>query len=515
MNSYNILVLEDSPTDAEIVLRALKKTEIVFSAKIVGTKKDFIEAISSSEHIPDIILADYSLPSFHGLEAVELGKKYCPETPIIFVSGAIGEEIAVETLKRGATDYVLKDGLFRLGPAVSRALKESGEKKILLQTERERMRIEQQLISENRAKDEFLALLSHELRNPLGALALNVEIIAEKVKDPDTMDRIGTIYQQVRHITRLLDDLLDITRITKGTIALKKENVDLEKIALRVIESIRPLAESKKQTIELHFEPVRLIADPVRLEQILINILTNAVKYTGEGGYIRMDTEKQNANAIIRIKDTGMGIAAEMLPKIFNLFIRADQSLARAEGGLGIGLTLARKLAVLHGGNVAARSDGIGKGSEFTVVLPALDSAEKQADTASSKKTLESQMGAVTSIKKKKVLVADDNRNLADAIGEILQKLGADVSVVYDGEGAVSESIKLHPDIALIDIGLPLLDGFAVAQSIRKKFGNDIKIIAISGYGQEKDKHRAFESGFDLYLVKPVSIKDLKAIAQE
>jgi len=506
-----ILMLEDSSTDAELVDRKLRESGIEFTGRLVSSKSGFLDAIKDKENPPDVILADYTLPSFLGTEALALAREYCPETPFIFVTGTMGEETAVEALKSGATDYVLKDRLFRLPDIVDRALAEARERKRLKLAEKHEKEIGQELVVANRAKDDFLAMLSHELRNPLVPLLINAELIAKEAKVPANQERAQAIYRQAHLMSKLLDDLLDVTRITQGKITLKKQLVDVKDIVNDAIEMVRSVADERGHAIMADIAPIRFNADPIRLEQIMVNLLNNAVKYTEHGGRIDVKARQEDGDAVIQVKDTGIGISVDLLPHIFDLFVRGDQSLARTSSGLGVGLTLVKRLVELHGGSVTVASEGPGKGSEFTITMPIVDIEDAGMREEKSDVSPASPKAA---LRGKKVLVVDDNHDLIDALGAALRAFGHTVRVAYDGKSAIHAAGEMRPDVVLLDIGLPEMDGLAVARTLREKFGDSMELIALSGYGQEQDERKAHEAGFDRYVVKPIGLKELQEIVQ-
>ncbi|MBI5003968.1 response regulator [Candidatus Kaiserbacteria bacterium] len=503
-----ILMLEDSATDAELIERKLSESGLVFTGRRVSSKSGFLQAIKDKDEAPDIILADYTLPSFLGSEALAFAKEYCPDTPFIFVTGTMGEERAIEALKSGATDYVLKERLFRLPGVVNRALEEVQERKRLKLVEAREKEAEHEIFEANRAKDDFLALLSHELRNPLVPLLINAEQIAGETEDPATQERAQAIYRQAYHMSKLLDDLLDVTRITQGKITLKKQPVNLKRIVEEAVEMVRPLADEREHTIVAeHVEALRLNADPVRLEQILVNLLNNAVKYTDKGGLIEIMAHREDDNVVITVKDTGVGITLDLLPRVFDLFVRGGHSLARTSSGLGIGLTLVKRLVELHGGVVYATSEGPNRGSTFSVRLPI---GNEERDVAHKSRSLS--RNAAQGTPHRNVLVVDDNRDLTDALGSALRAAGHTVHVAYDGKEAIRIAEKTQPQVVLLDIGLPDMDGLSVARTLRRQFGRSMELIALSGYGQEKDKQKAYKAGFDRYIVKPIGVKELQEI---
>jgi PAS domain S-box-containing protein len=358
----------------------------------------------------------------------------------------------------------------------------------------------ERLAENDRRKDEFLAMLAHELRNPLASIN-NAAQIFGKLETEDDLDWAKEVIQrQVRHLARLIDDLLDVSRISRGKISLRKEPLGLSPIVSSAVEAVRPLMEERKHelSISLINGGLRLEADPMRLEQILVNLLTNAAKYTDGGGRISLTARHEGRDIVIRVRDTGMGIPPQLMPRIFDLFAQGDRTAARSEGGLGIGLTLVRKLAEMHGGSVVAASDGAGEGSEFTVRLPALE--EPAAQQTSPRGTLPR-----VALRSSRVLVVDDNVDNARGLSRLLNLLGHDVRTAHDGPQAIEAARAHRPEVVLLDIGLPGMDGYEVAERLRADACcNDSLIIAVSGYGQPEDLRRSLAAGFDHHLVKPV-----------
>jgi PAS domain S-box-containing protein len=373
-------------------------------------------------------------------------------------------------------------------------------------------RAEEALREADRRKDEFLAVLAHELRNPLAPIRYAVAM-AKKDGTRMTERRLqaqGIIERQVEHMTRLLDDLLDVSRITRGTLVLRRASIDLASVVAAAQESARPLLEARshKLAVSLPREPLRLVADPVRLAQVLGNILINAAKYTDSGGRIELEATQAGGELVVVVRDNGIGISAQMLPRVFTLFAQASPAIERSEGGLGIGLALVRGLVQLHGGTVSARSGGVGHGSEFVVRLP-IGSAAAGVDT--------DEMGAppCTVTKRLRLLVADDNRDSAATCAALLEASGHQVSVAHTGREALDLACRLRPDALLLDIGMPELNGYQLAQRIRGTgWGRRAMLIAITGWGQEQDKRQALAAGFDQHLTKPIDPNVLEALLQ-
>lgn len=357
----------------------------------------------------------------------------------------------------------------------------------------------------DRRKDEFLAMLAHELRNPLTPIRNAAQILKFPGVDAESRRAASDMLdRQVGQMVRLVDDLLDVSRITRGKIGLRKQRVELATIVNHAVETVRSLCESKhhKLTVELPPEPVYLDADPARLTQIVGNLLHNACKFTRRGGHIGLTARGERGQAVIRLRDDGIGIAPDQLPRIFEMFTQADTSLERTQSGLGIGLTLVKNLVEMHEGTVEARSPGIGKGSEFIVRLPAI--AEPAAPEPSEPSPLPKGIS-------RRILIVDDNRDLTDSLAKLLEMSGHEVHVASDGVEGVAAAEKLRPEVILLDIGLPKLNGYEAARKIRERLDGRAVLVAVTGWGQEADRLRSREAGFDAHLVKPL---DLDALAR-
>ncbi len=356
----------------------------------------------------------------------------------------------------------------------------------------------------DRRKNEFLAMLAHELRNPLSAVKNAVQVL----RHPNAQEHIewagDVIDRQVNHLVRLIEDLLDVSRITQGKLQLRKERCELRAVVNRVVETLGPLFQDLSQTISVFIpdDPIPLEADVTRVGQMLVNLLTNAAKYTERGGSISLTAERDGDEAVIAIKDTGIGISAEMLPHIFGLYTQVSDSLGRSQGGLGIGLTLVKSLAEMHGGSVCAFSEGPGKGTEFILRLPA---ARATARTEVKPETKPRDVQRAL-----RVLVVDDNLDTARSMARLLKVMGHDVKMAHDGHSALALAGEFAPDSVLLDIGLPGMNGFEVAEVLRARVCSlHTILIAVSGSGQEEDRHRSRSSGFNHHLVKPVNYDEL------
>jgi PAS domain S-box-containing protein len=371
----------------------------------------------------------------------------------------------------------------------------------------DRRRVEDALKDADRRKHEFIAILAHELRNPLAAINNAVQLSLRQVREEDAEWSKLMIQRQVKHLARLIDDLLEVSRINHGKIELRKQEMDLALVIARAVETVTPLMEQNKHNLMVSIGPgpMNLVGDPARIEQVLENLLANAAKYTEEGGQITL-TARREPELIVTVKDNGIGISTEMLPRIFDLFAQADRSMDRSQGGLGIGLTLVKKLVEMHGGTATAASDGSGKGSEFTVRLPATWEAVAEEQTVEAGRSVTTDTGL-------RVLVVDDNRDAAAGLTRLLQASGFRVTTVADGTAALPAARADRPDVILMDIGLPGMDGYRVAEQLRNDASHHgVLLIAISGYGQDHDRRRSREAGFDHHLVKPVDYDSLLSL---
>jgi signal transduction histidine kinase len=356
----------------------------------------------------------------------------------------------------------------------------------------------------DRRKDEFLAMLAHELRNPLAPIRNALHIMKQPGADGAVVGQMRELMErQVQHMTRMVDDLLDVSRITRGKIDLRKEVVDLASVVDRTVETARPLFEDRghELTVDLPPEPVRLEADPTRLEQVLANLLNNAAKYTDHGGHIWLSARQEGGELVLRVKDTGVGIPADMLPRIFEPFVQSDRVLHHSQGGLGIGLTLVRRLVEMHGGTVTAHSEGPGKGTAVIVRLPALSPKQPIPGARAAGEGSE----PVGAAPQRRILVVDDNVDAAESLAMLLRMEGHDVRVAHDGSAALAAVEADPPDLMFLDIGMPVMNGYDVAQRLRQWPGLEhLLLVAMTGWGQEEDRRRSQEAGFDHHLVKPV-----------
>jgi signal transduction histidine kinase len=549
----NILLVDDQP--ARLLTYQSVLDELGQNLVSVRSGVEALEQMMRQEFA--VVLLDVSMPDMDGFEAARLIHDHprFERTPIIFVTGVhISELDRLKGYKVGAVDYVsipVVPEILRGKVAVlvelyckrrelselNRSLAEANERLAQdnsalqaektrelqslaatlqtanLQLERtnhalqievaERSRAEQALMDADRHKDEFLAMLAHELRNPLAPIRYALHLM----KSTDAADQylgVGrdVIERQLLQLTRLVDDLLDVSRITRGKINLTRERVDLAELVARAIETVRPAIEARAHllTVEVPERTLWLYADPVRLTQVLGNVLANAAKYTDGGGRISVTARRRVRDAEIVVQDSGIGIAPEVLPRIFDLFTQVDQPNDRPRSGLGIGLALVRRLVEMHGGTVSVSSAGAGRGSEFVIRLPiSLERTEPPPDEAPAAASAE------PTRLRRRVLLADDNEDALESLAMLLSLAGHEVHQARDGLQALELAASCRPEIAVLDIGMPGTDGYEVARRIRgAPWGRDIALVALTGWGQESDRRRAEEAGFDLHLTKPV-----------
>jgi signal transduction histidine kinase len=528
----NILLVDDQPSNL-LALRAI----------LEGLGENLVAAHNGEEALRDVldmefavILLDVQMPQLDGFETAELirRRERSRHTPIIFLTAY--EQNEVQTFKGyalGAVDFLCKP----LVPEVLRskvsvfvelkrmAMKLERQAELIRETERrererllleekqrwelDRLRAEsekdkkraEELAAADRRKDEFLAMLGHELRNPLAPILNALHLMRLRAgPNDDTAPMRELIDRQARLMTRLVDDLLDVSRITRGSIHLRKSRVNLRDIVVLTIDSVRPFLTAHRHQLEIQMsqEPIWLNADSTRLEQTIANLLQNAGKYMEDGGKICLTVETMPNQVELKVRDQGIGMSADLVPHVFDLFTQGDKSLDRSQGGLGIGLTLARRLVELHGGTIEAASDGPGQGSLFTVRLPTLPSSAAEAGPSPAS-------AGQSAPPRRRVLIVDDNLDAATSLAMVLRLEGHEVSLAHDGPAALAAIDQHRPEVVFLDIGLPGMSGYEVARRAREGGSmRDGLLVAMTGYGQDQDRQNCHEAGFDLHLVKPV-----------
>ena len=509
-----ILILEDDAGTAQLERRGLERA---------GHRVEVAPSAEAARVIlerggVDLLVLDYKLGgAANGLEVYRELRASGLDVPSMLVTGFSDAAMLAEAIRSGIRDFLPKNEAFLdfFVPAVERLwqqirverqLEEARAKVAREQAARALAEAEKlTLAEEDRRKDEFLAMLAHELRNPLSAISSAVHLARTAPSEEQVVWSNDVITRQVGHLSHLIDDLLDVSRIRLGKIQLRMRVLDLSEVIPRAAETVRPLVDRKRHGLTVALEPGPLLVegDPTRLEQVLVNLLTNAAKYTDEGGRISLSAARAAGEIVVRVTDTGEGISGEMLPRIFDLFIQVDGSLDRSQGGLGIGLTLVRTLVTMHGGSISVESAGLGQGSTFTVRLP--ESSRRPEASAAPKAATLPRVG-------RRVLVVDDNTDMARGMARFLRAAGHAVEAVHDGPDALDAANAFTPDVVLLDIGLPGMDGYEVASRLRASGFASTLILALSGYGQDQDRAKSHAAGFDAHLVKPVDHDALLAM---
>lgn len=565
IDKVNILLVDDKPErllSYEAVLAQLGETLVK-----AHSGEEALRRLMETEFA--VILLDVSMPGMDGFETAELIHQHprFENTPIIFVTGVhIGDLDRLQGYRLGAIDYVqvpLVPDILRSKVAVlvelyrrRRAL--AGENASLarvnleLQTERaqefealsrtlamanaelalanaqleaevaERRRAEAQLQQlagklreADRRKDEFLATLAHELRNPLAPIRSAVGLLQSECSGAPAQLSLDVIDRQLRQLVRMVDDLLDVSRITHGRIELRRETTELGPLLSTAIETTLPHIQAMRHllSVDVPETALRVDGDPQRLTQVFGNLLNNASKYTLPGGRIALSACVDGSEALVRISDSGVGIPPERVDEVFDLFVQVDTSLERAQGGLGIGLTLVRRLVQMHGGSVRALSEGLGRGSCFEIRLPLSAAATPAPDTAAA--AANTPVAAVQPAGRR-ILIVDDNRDAANMLAQLLGMSGHDVRAVYDPELALPTLVEFAPDLAFLDVGMPKLNGLELASMIRADpHGARVVLVALTGWGQEDDRRRSRAAGFDHHLVKPADPAEIERICRE
>jgi PAS domain S-box len=470
--------LFEHPTDLTAILKAVRDESGAIvdwiytnvnrnAAAILGRSRDEILGRSVSELAPERVPIVFA----------QLRRVVESREPVRYESQFAGRDLII-TLFAAGDDYVVSNA----------------------QDVTEQHQLQRALQETDRRKDEFLAMLAHELRNPVAPIANAAELLSRLVPQENQRTLVGIIQRQAVHLGRLLDDLLDVARITQGRIELRREVIDVATCVHLAIETAEPLIRSKahRLTLTQTLEPIYVPADKVRLGQCIANVLVNAAKYTPDGGEIRIRPHVDGNTAVVEIADNGIGIAPEFLPRIFELFAQSERGLDRSQGGLGVGLTVCKQIVELHGGNVIASSPGVGHGSTFTIRLPLAEQAATSPRAA-----------ALQPDSLQRVLIVDDNRDAADSLAMLLQFEGRQTLCVYSGEQALEVLAAFQPQLVLLDIGLPGMDGYEVARRL-KAAAPGLHVIALSGYAQLEDRQRSAAAGFDAHLVKPVDLDALK-----
>jgi signal transduction histidine kinase len=526
LEPVNILLVDDQPgklLSYQAMLQELGETLI--------TAQSAREALHHLLRIDiAVVLVDVCMPDLDGFELATLMRQHprFERTPIIFVSGVhLSDFDALRGYAVGAVDYIpvpvvpeilrAKVSVFvelyrktqeteRLNRNLERRVAErTAELEALAAGLQDR---EQALKEAARMKDEFLATLAHEIRNPLAPILAAVQLMRlPSVPENQRARARDMIERQVEHLVRLVDDLLDISRITRGVITLQRQPVDVAEVVARAVETSRPIVEQRRHelTITLPERSIIVTGDLTRLSQVVSNLLNNAAKFTPEGGRIELTAREIDRHIEIRVTDSGIGIAPEMLSRVFDLFTQIDDTSQHGSPGLGIGLALVRSIVDMHGGTVTAHSVGLGFGTTLVVTLPL------SCEASVAEPTIDPSDQRLDNANPRRILIVDDNREAADLLASLMSTAGHEVRVAYDGHQALGIMTAFTPEVALLDLGMPGLTGFEVAKQIRSEsWGDSTCLVAVTGWGQQRDRQQAAEAGFDAHLVKPVRIRDLR-----
>jgi signal transduction histidine kinase/ActR/RegA family two-component response regulator len=502
-----VLVLAPTAKDASITEALLAKASI--SVELCPTFDDVIDQLPDGAAA--ILIPEEAVAAEHNgrLSALLAEQPPWSDLPVLVLThpGANSAESGAAVRTLGNVTLLERPvQVTTLLSAVQTALRARERQYQIREHLTERARTEESLRRADQRKDEFLATLGHELRNPLSPLLTGLQLMKMTgVQDPVLVRVTAAMERQVSHLVRLVDDLLEVSRITRGVIDLQRERIDLATVLRSAIDTSRPAVEAAghELTVDIPAEPLTVLGDAVRLTQVFANLLTNAAKYTNTGGHIWLICRRQGLQAHVSVRDNGIGIPPAHLSSVFDMFMQVDRASRRSQGGLGIGLTLVRSLVAMHGGRVEARSGGAGTGSEFVVELPLLGDRPAAASAP----------GALQRLPPRRILIVDDNRDAAETLGALLGRLGATVQVAHSGRDALWVLDAFTPDVVLLDIGMPEMDGFEVARRIRTHpRARHVLLVALTGWGQEQDQMQSREAGFDHHLVKPPDLDRLREL---
>jgi signal transduction histidine kinase/CheY-like chemotaxis protein len=499
-NERRVLVLAPTNRDALLTRRILKQNQIdaEFCTDIPSVMKLFESGAGALLLPEEVVLKGQSGP----IAELVARQPAWSDLPIILLTRHDSDSPALVSALATLGNVTLLErptGVMALVAAVRHAVRARER-----QYHARALLVERELA--NLRKDEFLATLAHELRNPLAPIRNSLQILRlTACQDEGSQHICEMMERQVNLMVRLVDDLMEVSRITRGKIEIRREPVDVAMLIHSAVETSRPVIDAAQTHLEVSVpaETITVFGDPMRLSQVFSNLLNNAAKYTNQRGEIWVTASVQGKYVEVSIRDTGIGIPSDMLPYIFDMFMQVDRSAGRAQGGLGIGLTLVRTLVELHGGAIEVRSEGTGRGSEFIVRLPIAQREATPAPVAANPR--------VTEVPARRILVVDDNVDAAASLGMLLEVLGAEVRTEHDGPAALATIDSYRPDVVLLDIGMPGMDGFQVAERIRSQpDSKHVLLIALTGWGQEEDRRRTREAGFDHHLVKPADVKTLR-----
>lgn len=509
---WHVVIVDDSPDDRGEVRRLLLRgSDRRYTFTEASTGAAGILEVRNLEVMPDCVVLDYNLPDMNALDVLVglSGPDGLPLCPVVVLTGGPESEVGRLVLRAGAQDYIAKDGLAPL--TLTRIVENSVERlamgRELLGRNEALLRTEKILSDASRRKDEFIATLAHELRNPMAPICTGLQVlrlsrdVGMSTRTMDLMER------QLGRMTRLIDDLLDISRITSGKVLLRLQRVMLSVVVAEAVEAAMPLVSAARHTLTVHLpeQPLWLDVDPVRMTQVLENLLSNSAKYSESGSAITLSARLEGGEAVIQVTDTGLGIPADMLGEVFEMFTQVNRTLVQAQGGLGIGLALVRQFVEIHGGTVVAESAGLGHGSTFSIRLP----ARTTASGLGAPRLAES----ATAPKLRRILVVDDNEDSANTLATMLSLSGHVTRTAFTGHDALLVGAQFLPEIVFLDIGLPGMSGYEVAECFRATAVlKQATLVALTGWGSDSDRRQSLDAGFDLHMTKPVDFLAVDAL---
>ena len=502
--TLRVVVIDDSPEDRSEIRRLLllgSERRYIFTEAETGEAG--MNVVRHPGALPDCVLLDYNLPDMNALDVLAglAGLDGLPVCPVVVLTGGAGLKAGRLVLRAGAQDYIAKDWLTpqALTRTVENAIERLAMARELLHRNTALRNSEQTLSEAARRKDEFIATLAHELRNPLAPIRTGLQVLRSTKAADMTQATLDIMERQLAQMTRLIDDLLDISRMTSDKVLLRLKRVLMKSVIEAAVEAAQPLIVAGHHTLRIYQpqQPVWIEVDPTRLAQVVGNLLNNSAKYTSDGGVITLLVRQEGDQAVIEVTDTGMGIPANMLIQVFDMFTQVNRTLERTQGGLGIGLALVKQLTEMHGGTVVAESAGVGHGSTFTIRLP-VAAAPLAVEVAAPADSPMQQVG-------RRILVVADNVDGAMTLAMMLGLSGHEVRTASSGNEALVLSAAFFPEIIFLDIGLPDMNGYEVARHFRcTPILKDALLVAVTGWGTENDRRRSREAGFDLHLTKPV-----------
>ena len=515
-NNWRIVIIDDSPDDRSEIRRLLLRGSIDrrYSFAEAQTGEAGIKAVLASPAMPDCVVLDYNLPDMDALDVLGalVGPDGLPDCPVVVLTGGTGPEAGSLVLRAGAQDYIAKDGLtpLALTRIVENAVERLAMARELIGRNAALTRSEKALSEADRRKNEFIATLAHELRNPLAPIASGLQVLRLTIDLAKSGGILNVMERQLSQVTRLIDDLLDISRITSGKVLLRMQRVLVDVVMEEAAEAALPLVHAAHHTLNVTLpqQPLWLEVDPARLVQMIGNLLSNSAKYSEDGSFITLSARSEGAEVIIEVTDTGLGIPEHMLNQVFDMFTQVNHTLERAHGGLGIGLALVRQLVEMHGGSITAKSAGAGLGSTFSIRLPM---AAAPANTF-----IDLPNCTPRPVLGRRILVVDDNVDAATMLSMMLNFLGHVTRVAFSGEAALAISVEFRPEIVFMDIGLPGINGYEAARELRASpLLKDVFLIALTGWGSDADRRQSSEAGFDTHLTKPVEFATIDTLLRQ